>query len=251
MFSDESRGGSSTRKKPEPLREDRWFCGTCLTDRQGSAPCGNCGSVSVYGSAQGWVISMPAGIPCNDCQSLEQPLELRELRFLLTLGKRDPKHRTFIYLCPRCVRGRKVTDIPNDHRINSKGPPISYDDNVRFITRNARRFRPPPSGFRSSPHAENAASSPLDSLSDQERKLVSRSSDLYQVLGLSFSATRVEVRAAYRQLAKVNHPDNPANEDHSGVEMMIRINHAWEVLGDPRLREAYDWLHDGKREANP
>ncbi len=128
---------------------------------------------------------------------------------------------------------------------------MSYDDNVDFITRNARRFRPPPSGFRSSPHTANAATSPLDSLSDQERKLVSQSSDLYQVLGLSFSATRVEVRAAYRQLAKVNHPDNPNNRDLSSGDIMIRINHAWEVLGDPRLREAYDWLQGNRERTGP
>ncbi len=63
--------------------------------------------------------------------------------------------------------------------------------------------------------------------------------DLYAVLALSHRATNEEVKAAYWALAKRLHPD--INAGDAQVESRIReINCAYETLGDPELRAAYD-----------
>ena len=51
-------------------------------------------------------------------------------------------------------------------------------------------------------------------------------SHLYRVLGIAKRADSIEVKAAYRKLAKVHHPDL-----HGG---------AYEVLSDPETRATYD-----------
>ena len=57
----------------------------------------------------------------------------------------------------------------------------------------------------------------------------------YSVLGLERSASPIDIRTAYRSLARVNHPDAGGDE-----RAMIRINEARHVLGDPYRRATYD-----------
>jgi curved DNA-binding protein CbpA len=58
----------------------------------------------------------------------------------------------------------------------------------------------------------------------------------YKILGLTSSATAVEIKAAFRALAKIYHPDkNP-----TGHEDFKRILTAYEVLSDPSKKYAYD-----------
>lgn len=65
--------------------------------------------------------------------------------------------------------------------------------------------------------------------------MYSKSPDLYRVLQVDPSANALVIQAAYRVLARIFHPDVSGDDDS-----MKRINAAWEVLGDPRLRAAYD-----------
>ena len=64
-------------------------------------------------------------------------------------------------------------------------------------------------------------------------------SNHYQVLELSESATQSDKKQAYRRLAKQYHPDSrgDAPGDH---EQFAQINAAYEVLGDPAARKRYD-----------
>jgi curved DNA-binding protein CbpA len=63
--------------------------------------------------------------------------------------------------------------------------------------------------------------------------------DPYAVLALSHRATNEEIKTAYWALAKRLHPD--INAGDAQVESRIReINSAYETLGDPELRAAYD-----------
>lgn len=59
--------------------------------------------------------------------------------------------------------------------------------------------------------------------------------DLYDVLGVDRSASTEELRAAYRRRARETHPD--AGGD---VGAFHAVQAAWEVLGDPERRRAYD-----------
>jgi molecular chaperone DnaJ len=59
--------------------------------------------------------------------------------------------------------------------------------------------------------------------------------DLYDVLQVSPHAEVEVIRAAYRALARKYHPD------HGGdARRMVVLNEAWDVLGDPTRRAAYD-----------
>lgn len=59
----------------------------------------------------------------------------------------------------------------------------------------------------------------------------------YEILGLRPGATSVEIKTAFRRLAKLFHPDkNPAGKDH-----FERIMKAYEVLSDPVLKSTYDY----------
>jgi curved DNA-binding protein CbpA len=57
----------------------------------------------------------------------------------------------------------------------------------------------------------------------------------YAVLGVSSSATRDEIKAAYRVAVRTAHPD--AGGDR---ELFAAVSEAWEVLGDDNARGHYD-----------
>ncbi|MEM7736378.1 MAG: J domain-containing protein [Deinococcota bacterium] len=63
--------------------------------------------------------------------------------------------------------------------------------------------------------------------------------DHYHILGITEDADLQEVRSAYRQLAKVHHPDlNPG--DPYADALFQRINAAYSVLSNPESRRDYD-----------
>ena len=59
----------------------------------------------------------------------------------------------------------------------------------------------------------------------------------YAVLGLTDDSSQSEIKNQYRTLAKQYHPDR--NPD-SSEEMMTKINKAYEVLSDEKLKTEYD-----------
>ena len=63
--------------------------------------------------------------------------------------------------------------------------------------------------------------------------------DLYSALGVGPDASPEEIRGAYRQAARASHPDlNPG--DTTAAERFKRVQLAYEVLGEPQRRAAYD-----------
>ena len=63
--------------------------------------------------------------------------------------------------------------------------------------------------------------------------------DYYEVLGVSKSATKDEIKKAYRKLAMQYHPDrNPG--DKVAEEKFKEAAEAYEVLSDDQKRQRYD-----------
>ena len=66
----------------------------------------------------------------------------------------------------------------------------------------------------------------------------------YELLGLAPTASADEVRRAYRERARLVHPD--ASGNRAQQRDMQDLNEAFRVLRDPGSRAAYDeWLHAG------
>jgi len=74
--------------------------------------------------------------------------------------------------------------------------------------------------------------------------------DYYERLQLHRGADERQIRAAYRLLARLYHPD--VNPDDMVRTRFLRIQEAYEILGDPDTRHAYDeWLQSLPLEQRP
>ena len=62
--------------------------------------------------------------------------------------------------------------------------------------------------------------------------------DLYEILGVTRDASSVEIKAAYRKLARTLHPD--VNADPADQDRFKEITGAYEILSDPAKRRRYD-----------
>src|SRR3989344_3704263 len=62
--------------------------------------------------------------------------------------------------------------------------------------------------------------------------------DYYKILGVGKNASTVDIKAAYKKLAKQYHPD--LNKSPDATEKFKEINEAAAVLGDPQKKQQYD-----------
>ncbi len=64
----------------------------------------------------------------------------------------------------------------------------------------------------------------------------------YQILGVDPKATAKQIKDAYRNLARLHHPDlNP--QDATSVDKFRKINEAYRVLSDTEQRSHYDYMN--------
>src|SRR5688572_9019758 len=68
--------------------------------------------------------------------------------------------------------------------------------------------------------------------------------DLYKILGVAENASASDIKKAYRDLAKRNHPDRTGG-DKSKEQRFKEISAAYEVLSDPKKRQQYDLMRRG------
>lgn len=75
---------------------------------------------------------------------------------------------------------------------------------------------------------------------NQRRKCYTRSvRDPYEVLGVSREASEAEIKAAFRRLAAIHHPDKNPNDPDAGARF-TEANLAHQILSDQTKRAAFD-----------
>ena len=70
--------------------------------------------------------------------------------------------------------------------------------------------------------------------------------DLYKTLNVNFEASLDEIKASYRKLVRIYHPD--VSQDIENVQKFKDIQEAYEVLSDEEKRKKYDVLRGFYRE---
>lgn len=67
--------------------------------------------------------------------------------------------------------------------------------------------------------------------------------DFYKLLGVSYQATPADIKRAYRQAMKRNHPDIAAPDRKADAEARARVlNEAYRILSNPAAKQKYDDL---------
>ena len=85
-------------------------------------------------------------------------------------------------------------------------------------------------------------------VSTLQRDLYHLAMNHYEVLGVDATASAAQLRSAYLQLARQHHPDFQQSSGRSSSHKpavdsefrMRQVNAAWQVLGNPERRSAYD-----------
>lgn len=98
-------------------------------------------------------------------------------------------------------------------------------------------------------HKQKSKSGTATSSNSQQDAIIASimgASDHYEVLGVTKSATEVEIKKAYRRRAVRTHPDKLANSDRTAFDKVAK---AYEVLSDETKRGLYDRFGDEGVEA--
>ena len=73
--------------------------------------------------------------------------------------------------------------------------------------------------------------------------------NLYDILGVSSTATATEIKSQYRKLARKYHPDLN-KDDKNAAEKFKEVSAAYDILGDKDKRRQYD-NHEINEEGKP
>jgi DnaJ domain len=236
--------------------------------------CPDCGA-PLGKAVRGGVVEVPAGaIPCSRCGAHDVPLLFRGWSRVYAFFLSVRETRTSAYVCARCGEKQTAASLlttafmgwwslqslfwhaPRATYFNWRAvwaaprDPLSWGaiPLADLLQEIGPEEAEPQQGHEDRGTGEEGPfddppfeDSPLRHLSAAEEHRVLEAGDLYGVLGVGMHASETEVKAAWRDRAKANHPDlNPG--DSGAADRMLAVNQAFEILGDPRLRAAYDWL---------
>ena len=79
---------------------------------------------------------------------------------------------------------------------------------------------------------------------------MSDKTNYYEVLGVSETATKDEIRKAYKKLAIKWHPDKNQDNKEEAEEKFKAISEAYAVLSDPKKKEEWESYRNGGFEGN-
>jgi hypothetical protein len=259
----ESRRQSLNRDCPTVRDACMNLCVTCLhVDDRSVGHCPSCGeSAFAAATKNGDLVTVPAeaGMPCQSCFETERELKLRYYRRVAGMFFMDRIWGEAGYFCGSCRRKHFAKNMAFTLTLGWWGVFALLFRNPYAIVVNLWALARPPFGageFGAMNANEIKATAARDqerdqrladvymrmpgwmeSLTDSDIDRILANVNYYEVLGVTASASHREVKVAWRELVKMHHPDRAGREGH---EQLVEINDAWKVLGDERLRHAYD-----------
>lgn len=223
--------------------------------------CPRCGSEAVAEARRGAVVRIPAGMmPCPHCGTLDDPIVFRAWIRLFSLVIYAREMRAAGYMCVNCARKTTAGSLLFTGLLGWWAFQSFFFYAPRATIANWRAMWTAPRNpaawgairvddlaaqastrSRHEADAETLRNSPLSKLGERELNLVLAAVDVYETLGVRPTVAQSDLRQAYIRQAKLLHPDL---HDMSGsrAEAMVKLNLAWEVVREPELRAAYDWL---------
>jgi curved DNA-binding protein CbpA len=67
--------------------------------------------------------------------------------------------------------------------------------------------------------------------------------DYYSLLEVDFNASEADIKAAYRKMARVHHPDMHSDAAEEHTRIFQEITEAYETLSDPQRKMTYDFRY--------
>ncbi|XVF15915.1 hypothetical protein REPUB_Repub09cG0197600 [Reevesia pubescens] len=126
--------------------------------------------------------------------------------------------------------------------------PISTSISVSSIplpSTSRSRFRPPIAAAAATATTTTTYTSTKEKASSScylsRPGIAATCTSLYEILGISIGASNQEIKAAYRRLARICHPDVSAiDQKDSSADEFMKIHAAYSTLSDPEKRAVYD-----------
>ncbi|CAN1131090.1 Chaperone protein dnaJ 20, chloroplastic [Linum perenne] len=125
---------------------------------------------------------------------------------------------------PQLIAGRSITVVTPSFTSNSHSPAFTSHTTNFSLQRTRRTITP----IRASAAAESSS-------------LYVTTQSFYDLLGIPATGTALEIKQAYRRLARKYHPDvSPSEKAEENTKQFLRVQEAYETLSDPRSRADYD-----------